>query len=49
MTIGIRIIRGFTETEGLQQERRLSPTFFKIYLENVLYDWKKKCKVWDCH
>jgi hypothetical protein len=42
VTIRIRIIRGFRETEELQQECGLSPTLLKIYLERVFYDWKKK-------
>jgi len=42
------LTRDFTETERLQEECGLSPTLFKIYLESVLYDWNKKCKVWDC-
>jgi hypothetical protein len=47
LTIEIRIITGFRETEGLQQECGLSQTLFKIYLELVLYDWNKQSEVWN--
>ena len=33
---------GFYVTKGLKQGCCLSPTLFKIYLEHVLREWKKK-------
>jgi len=34
---------GFTVTKGLKQSSCMSPTLFKIYLENALENWKRKC------
>ena len=37
------ISRGFKVTKGLKQGCCVSPTLFKIYLEQALKNWKKKC------
>jgi hypothetical protein len=34
--------------KGLKQGCGLSPTLFKIDLQNVLYDWNQKCKRMIC-
>ena len=36
--------RRFKVTEGLRQDCSLSPTVFKVYLERVLRNWKRKCQ-----
>lgn len=41
--MGSQISKGFTANKGLKQECCLSPTLFKIYLEQVLKPWKRKC------
>lgn len=35
---------GFKITKGLRQGCCLSPTLYKIYTENALKEWKRKCK-----
>jgi len=42
--IGNLITQGFKVTKGLRQVCSLSPTLFKIYLERVLRNWKRKCQ-----
>jgi len=42
--IGNLITKGFKVTKGLRQGCSLSPTLFKIYLERVLRNWKKRCQ-----
>jgi hypothetical protein len=42
--IGNQITKGFKVTKGLRQGCSLSPTIFKIYLEQVLRNWKRKCQ-----
>jgi hypothetical protein len=42
--IGHQITKGFKMTKGLGQGCSLSPTLFKIYLEQVLRNWKRKCQ-----
>jgi len=41
--IGKQLSSGFYMTNGLQQGCSLSPTLFKIYIQNVLEHWQKKC------
>jgi hypothetical protein len=41
--IGKQLSSGFHVTKGLRQGRSLSPTLFKIYIENALENWQKKC------
>ena len=42
--IGNLTTKGFKVTEGLRQGCSLSPTVFKVYLERVLRNWKRKCQ-----
>ena len=42
--IGNLTTKGFKVTKGLRQGCSLSPTLFKIYLERVLRNWKRKCQ-----
>lgn len=42
--IGKKVTPGFVPTKGLRQGCCMSPTLFKIYLEEVLRRWKNKCK-----
>ena len=42
--IGNLITKDFNVTKGLRQGCSLSPTLFKIYLERVLRNWKRKCQ-----
>jgi hypothetical protein len=42
--IGNLITKGFKVTKGLRQGCSLSPTLFKIHLERVLRNWKRKCQ-----
>jgi len=42
--IGNLITKGFKVTKGLRQGCSLSPTLFKIYLERVLRNWKRRCQ-----
>ena len=41
--IGSKVSKGFNVSKGLKQGCCLSPTLFKIYLEQALKTWKKKC------
>jgi hypothetical protein len=42
--IGKQLSSGFyTTTKGLRQGCSLSPTLFKIYIQNALENWQKKC------
>jgi hypothetical protein len=40
---GKHLSSGFYLTKGLRQECSLSPTLFKIYIQNALENWQKKC------
>jgi len=40
--IGKQLSSGFYVTKGLQQGCSLSPTLFKIYIQNALEHWQKK-------
>ena len=42
--IGNLITRGFEVIKGLRKGCSLSPTLFKIYLERMLRNWKRKCQ-----
>jgi len=42
MNIGNLITKAFNVTKGLRKGCSLSPTLFKMYLERVLRNWKKK-------
>ena len=42
--IGNLTTKGFKVTEGLRQDCSLPPTLFKVYLERVLRNWKRKCQ-----
>jgi hypothetical protein len=41
--IGKQLSLGFYVTIGLRQGCSLSPTVFKIYIQNALEKWQKKC------
>ena len=41
--IGKQLSSGFYLTKGLRQGCSLSPTLFKIYIQNALENWQKKC------
>jgi hypothetical protein len=41
--IGKKLSSGFYVTNGLGQGCSLSPTLFKIYIQNALENWQKKC------
>jgi len=41
--IGKQLSSGFYVTQGLRQGCSLSPTLFKIYIQNALEHWQKKC------
>ena len=41
--IGNQLSSGFYVTKGLRQGYSLSPTLFKIYIQNALEHWQKKC------
>jgi hypothetical protein len=41
--IGKQLSSGFHITKGLQQGCSISPTLFKINIQNALENWKKKC------
>ena len=40
--IGKQVSLGFYITKGLRQACSLSPTLFKIYIQNALENWQKK-------
>ena len=42
--VGKKLTTGFNGTKGLKQGCCISPTLFKIYLEQVLKGWKQKCR-----
>jgi hypothetical protein len=42
--VGNLVTKGYEVTKGLRQGCSLSPTLFKIYLERVLWNWKRKCQ-----
>jgi len=42
--IGNVITKGLKVTKGLRQGCSLSPAVFKIYLEQVLRNWQRKCQ-----
>jgi len=44
ITIGNLITKCFIVTKGLRQGCSLWPTLFKIYLERVLRNWKRRCQ-----
>lgn len=39
-----RITKGFKPTKGLKQGCCMAPTLFKIYIEDALNKWKRKCE-----
>jgi len=41
--VGNQISETFTQTKGVKQGSCLSPTLFKIYLNNALKQWTRKC------
>jgi len=41
--IGKQLSSGFHITKYLRQGSSLSPTLFKIYIQNALENWQKKC------
>jgi len=41
--IGKQLSSGFYITKGLRQGYSLSPILFKIYIQNALEKWQKKC------
>jgi hypothetical protein len=41
--IGKQLSSGFYVTKGLRPGCSLSPTLFKIYIQNALENWQKKC------
>jgi len=41
--IGKQLSPGFYVTKGLRQGCSLSPTLIKIYIQNALEHWQKKC------
>ena len=41
--IGKQLSSGFCVTKGLRQGCSLSPTLFKMYIQNALENWQKKC------
>jgi hypothetical protein len=41
--IGMQLSSGFYITKGLRQGCSISPTLFKIYIQNALENWQKKC------
>ena len=41
--IGKQLSSGFYITKGLRKGCSLSPTLFKIYIQNALENWQKKC------
>ncbi|XP_030751029.1 uncharacterized protein LOC115878622 [Sitophilus oryzae] len=43
--VGKKLTTGFNGTKGLKQGCCISPTLFKIYLEQVLKGWKQKCRI----
>jgi hypothetical protein len=40
----VQITKGFKITKGLRQGCSLLPALFKIYLERVLRNWKRRCQ-----
>jgi hypothetical protein len=42
--IGNLVTKGFKVAKGLRQGCSLSPTLFKIYLERVSRNWKRRCQ-----
>jgi len=42
--VGNKLSSGFKITKGLRQGCCLSPTLFKVYINEVLKKWQEKCK-----
>jgi hypothetical protein len=43
LKLGNNFLQDFFITKGLRQGCSLSPTLFKIYIQNALENWQEKC------